>query len=240
MQEEERSSFLKKRSKRLLCRCRGTTRKRAPKEQKFFGSFFQKRTAFLPVFLLSACQANWISPYSQDLQKRATDMLAQVTALEYTLAQTTTITAAYTATQSELPGWVGEVEAMAAIESSIDPQSASCDKVLDTLAGDTITAAEAQSAPTGATGIAGSAPLVLKCESLPDTFSRMRVELMQRIPKILGALCAPGQTLAVCQDLFKPAGTTGLAARHRRLFTPLIVALNSIIFREGQQAPTGK
>jgi hypothetical protein len=240
MQKEERTSFLKKRSKRLLDCCRGFIRQRTTYEQKFLGSFFQKRTLFLSVFLLSACQANWISPYSQDLQKRATDMLSQVTALEYTLAQTTSATAAETATQSKLPGWVGDVEAMAAIESSIDPQSASCDKVLATLAGSTITAAEAQAAPTGATGVAGSAPPVLKCESLPDTFARMRMELVQRIPKILGALCAPGQTLAVCQNLFKPAGTTGLAARHSRLFTPFVIALNSIIFREGQQAPKAK
>ncbi len=42
------SSFLKKRSKRLLSRCCGPIRQRPPRTQKFFGSFFQKRTAFLP------------------------------------------------------------------------------------------------------------------------------------------------------------------------------------------------
>jgi hypothetical protein len=43
-QARERSSFLKKRSKkRLFPR---SARRRAPNKQKFFGSFFQKRTAF--------------------------------------------------------------------------------------------------------------------------------------------------------------------------------------------------
>jgi hypothetical protein len=48
----ERSSFLKKRSKKLLLPRSG--RRRAPNKQKFFGSFFQKRTAFFlhPIALL--------------------------------------------------------------------------------------------------------------------------------------------------------------------------------------------
>jgi hypothetical protein len=51
MAKEGRPSFLKKRSKKLLLICAavrdwplGTAR--WPHEQKFFGSFFQKRTAF--------------------------------------------------------------------------------------------------------------------------------------------------------------------------------------------------
>jgi hypothetical protein len=47
--EEESTSFLKKRSKKLLrVGARVTTGTRA-NNQKFFGSFFQKRTRFLPV-----------------------------------------------------------------------------------------------------------------------------------------------------------------------------------------------
>jgi hypothetical protein len=228
-QREERTSFLRKRSKRLLF------------------DKTQIRFSCLAVLLVAACQANWVSPYSADLQKRATDMLSQVTALEITMAETTDTSAADPARppmQTKLAAWAGEVEAMAAIEASIDPQSANCDKMLATLAGSAIESAETQAAPTGATDVAGSAPLVLKCESLPDTFSRMRVELVLRIPKILGALCASRQTPADfvvrCQNLFKPAGTSGIQARHSRLFTPLIVGLNAIIFREGQQAPKAK
>jgi hypothetical protein len=43
---EGSSSFLKKRTKKLLpVQCAPTFRPRQPIEQKFFGSFFQKRTA---------------------------------------------------------------------------------------------------------------------------------------------------------------------------------------------------
>jgi hypothetical protein len=47
VEEKEESSFLKKRSKRLLFV--GVYARRGPyaKVQKFFGSFFQKRTFFL-------------------------------------------------------------------------------------------------------------------------------------------------------------------------------------------------
>jgi hypothetical protein len=44
--KEERSSFLKKRSKKLLFLLASVSPGRlSPKSQKFFGSFFQKRTA---------------------------------------------------------------------------------------------------------------------------------------------------------------------------------------------------
>jgi hypothetical protein len=196
---------------------------------------------------LAACQANWISPYSADLQKRATDMLAEVTTLEITLAETDDVAAAdpdKPAMQAKLAGWVGEVEAMAAIETSIDPQSAACDNVLGSIGGKAIASVEAQAARTGAMGIAGSAPLVLKCESLPDIFSRMRTELVQRIPHLLSEQCPSGQTAAQflqrCRFLFEPDGTETVQARHGLLFSSLITALDSIIFREGRQAPRGK
>jgi hypothetical protein len=56
-----RTSFLKKRSKKLLFHRLGRVlpaqgKAPQPKEQKFFGSFFQKRTLFLP--------ANLEQPYS--------------------------------------------------------------------------------------------------------------------------------------------------------------------------------
>jgi hypothetical protein len=44
---EEIPSFLKKRSKRLLVSLNTLRSNNALKEQKFFGSFFQKRTFFL-------------------------------------------------------------------------------------------------------------------------------------------------------------------------------------------------
>ncbi len=51
MQSKEASSFLKKRSKKLLARCR------ALNEKKFFASFFQKRSAFFLLLTTAAAPA---------------------------------------------------------------------------------------------------------------------------------------------------------------------------------------
>jgi hypothetical protein len=45
MLREERTSFLKKRSKKLLLIWSEVVSRPLAREQKFFGSFFQKRTA---------------------------------------------------------------------------------------------------------------------------------------------------------------------------------------------------
>ena len=50
------SSFLKKRSKRLLRRCRGSFLQSAPQDIKVFWFFFSKKNCF---FLLLACPAKW-------------------------------------------------------------------------------------------------------------------------------------------------------------------------------------
>ena len=200
----------------------------------------------LPVLALAAasCQPNWISPYSEDLQKRATDLLSDVTATEITLAHTSDRAAAdpaQPAIQAKLAAWAGDVEAMAAIEESIDPGSAACDKALSALGGTAISSLEARATATGAMGHAGSAPLILKCESLPDVFARLRNEFVERVPAILASQCKAGQSPAQfasrCQFLFRPDAMDGPQARHGLLFSASITGLDAIIFREGQQAP---
>jgi hypothetical protein len=52
-QEEGRTSFLKKRSKKLLQIWYFAGGSARPNNQKFFGSFFQKRTAFFSLALNS-------------------------------------------------------------------------------------------------------------------------------------------------------------------------------------------
>jgi hypothetical protein len=47
---KERPSFLEKKKQKTFARCRGLTISTRFKKQKFFGSFFQKRTFFLPQF----------------------------------------------------------------------------------------------------------------------------------------------------------------------------------------------
>jgi hypothetical protein len=49
VQKQGRTSFLKKRSKKLFTFLSAPLAKMRLKRQKFFGSFFQKRTSFLPV-----------------------------------------------------------------------------------------------------------------------------------------------------------------------------------------------
>jgi hypothetical protein len=48
---------LKKRSKKLLICCRAVLRQQLPRKQKFFGSFFQKRTSFLLVLICFSARA---------------------------------------------------------------------------------------------------------------------------------------------------------------------------------------
>jgi hypothetical protein len=198
----------------------------------------------LPALALAAvsCQANRVSPYSADLQKRATDMLSQTTAFELTLAETSDTSAAdpgKPAMMAKLAGWAGEVEAMAAIENSIDPHSAACDKALDALAGNAVQSVARQAAAAGAMQ-AGNTPADLKCESLPDIFASMRGELVQRIPLTLGEQCRSGQSPALfaqrCQFLFIPDPRKGPGERHGLLFSHLVTDLDIIIFREGRQA----
>jgi hypothetical protein len=200
------------------------------------------RSMTLFALAVTSCQANWVSPYNADLQKRATDMLSQVTAFELTLAETSDTSAAdpaKPAVAERLAGWAGEVEAMAAIEDSIDPRSAACDKAIEAIAGPAVQAVEAQAASTGALA-AGTAPFALKCESLPDIFASMRQELVQHIPHALGEQCRSGQAPSLfaqrCQFLFIPDPRKGPGERHGLLFSHLITDLDIIIFREGRQA----
>ncbi len=51
------SFFEKKEAKKLLFGCRGASCSAHPREQRFFGSFFQKRTAFLLLLLCSSAHA---------------------------------------------------------------------------------------------------------------------------------------------------------------------------------------
>ncbi len=197
----------------------------------------------IAAFAAASCQANWVSPYSADLQKRAIDMLSDVAAFEFTLAQTSDTSAAdpaKPAVVAKLAGWVGQVEAMAAIADSIDPNSAACDRSLNTIAGSAIQAAETQAVKTGAIA-AGTTPSSLKCESLPDILASMRNELTQHIPHALAAQCKAGQSAVLfaerCQFMFIPDPRKGPGERHGLLFSHLVYDLDIIIFREGKQAP---
>jgi hypothetical protein len=209
--------------------------------------FSKKAVSLCAAMTAVSCQANWISPYDADVQKRATDMLADVTAFETTLAQTRDTSAAdptKPGMQTKLAGWVGQIEAMATVQDSINPTSPACDKALNSLAGNAIRAIETQAATTGAMTAAGAPPLVLTCESLPDVFAKMRSDLVQNIPHVLAGQCMSGQTPVQfaqrCQFLFKPDPLEGPEARHGLVFSSLITGLDIVIFREGKLAAKAK
>ena len=155
-------------------------------------------TAFLAalvpcLMLLSGCQQHFVSPYSADLQKRATDMLADVTTWEGTMRNAAGTPAADPRNPdvvAKLQTWNGDIEAMAAVEVSIDPGSTVCDKLLGAIGG--LVQKEMGSATTTATAAGsatGSAPVAAKCETLPDIFSRMKTQVSERMPRVLVQQC---------------------------------------------------
>lgn len=122
--------------------------------------------------LLTACQVRWVSPYSADLQKKATDMIADVSTWEAQMRAAAGSAAADPRNpdvQAKLASWHGTIEAMADIEHGIDPGSAACDafiaKVTGTLPPDLVKALPAAAA--------GGLQPIAHCETLPGIFTRM-------------------------------------------------------------------
>lgn len=131
--------------------------------------------------LLFSCQVQWVSPYSADLQKKATDMLSDVVAWDAhmrVVAGTAAADPRNPDVEAKLETWRGDIEAMSEIELSIDPGSAACDKFLSTISGLTANTLRQtfSSAPalSGGSGDGLTAPKVpTHCETLPQIFTRM-------------------------------------------------------------------
>lgn len=147
--------------------------------------------ALVPVLLLLAgCQAQFVSPYSADLQKRATDMLSDVITWEGTMRVAAGTPAADPRNPdvvAKLQTWKGDIEAMATIELGIDPGSSVCNKFLGTISASV--QKELAPATAAAGGSSASAPLTISCESLPDIFNRMNTQVNVRIPQVLAQQC---------------------------------------------------
>jgi hypothetical protein len=125
--------------------------------------------------LLAGCQAQWVSPYSAELQKKATDMIADVSTWEGQMRAAAGTAAAdprHPDVQARLNTWHGNVEAMADIERAIDPGSATCDAAIGKFTG-AITDALIKHLPAAvAVGGSGLAPIT-HCETLPGIFTRI-------------------------------------------------------------------
>lgn len=131
--------------------------------------------ALLAIPTLAACQVQWVSPYSADLQKKATDMLAEVIAWESHMRAAAGTPAADPRNpdvQATSEKWHGEIEAMSEIELGIDPGSTACDKFVATISGSISGGLKKRLPDTPAAGSSAATP-ISHCETLPGIFTRM-------------------------------------------------------------------
>ena len=80
--------------------------------------------------LLLGCQAQFVSPYSTDVQKRASDMIAEISAWELQMreaAGTPDADPRQLDIEAKFANWDGELEAMTAIETALAPETIRCD-----------------------------------------------------------------------------------------------------------------
>lgn len=149
------------------------------------------------IVMATACQVQWVAPYSAELQKRATDMLAQVVAWEDHMRAAAGTAAADprdSEVQATLDQWHGEIEAMSEIELGIDPGSTVCDKFLATISGSVASGLKQALVQTSTAGSSAAKPIT-HCETLPNIFTRMMQQVTGNsaqtpgIPFILDQQC---------------------------------------------------
>jgi hypothetical protein len=142
----------------------------------------------LAIPMLAACQVQWVSPYSADLQKKATDMLAEVVAWESHMRAAAGTAAADPRNpdvQATLEKWHGEIEAMSEIELGIDPGSTVCDKFVATISGSISGGLKKLLPDTPAAGSSAATP-ISHCETLPGIFTRMIQQVTGSTPYARG------------------------------------------------------
>jgi hypothetical protein len=140
--------------------------------------------ALLALSALGACQVQWVSPYRAELQKRTTDMLAEVVAWEShmrAVAGTAAADPRNPDVQATLEKWHGEIEAMSEIELGIDPGSTACDEFVKTISG-SISERLKNTLPAGPEAASSGIKPVSHCETLPGIFTRMIKQVTVSIP----------------------------------------------------------
>lgn len=109
----------------------------------------------------SGCAAQFVSPYSADVQKRASDMISEVSAWEVQMrvsAGTPQADPRHPDMTATFARWNGEVEAMAATEAALDPHVIACDKVAAIVARGSSIVVPQPTASSGAPGASASPP----------------------------------------------------------------------------------
>jgi hypothetical protein len=143
---------------------------------------------FLAISTLAGCQVQWVSPYSADLQKKATDMLAEVVTWEShmrTAAGTAAADPRNPDVQETLEKWHGEIEAMSEVELGINPGSTVCDKFLATISG-SIPGGLRNVLPSTPAATSSTTPPISHCETLPGIFTRMIQQVTGSTPSAPG------------------------------------------------------
>ena len=105
----------------------------------------------------SGCAVQFVSPYSADVQKRASDMISEVSAWEVQMrvsAGTPQADPRHPNMTATFARWNGEVEAMAATEAALDPHVIACDKVAAIVARGSVVLPQ----PAPSSSAAGAAP----------------------------------------------------------------------------------
>jgi hypothetical protein len=134
--------------------------------------------AFATLFvvpMLAGCHVQWVSPYSADLQKKATDMLSDVVAWEAHMRSAAGTAAAdprHPDVQAKLETWRGDIEAMSEVEVSIDPGATVCDKFLAAVSSEVPDTLK-KLLPTAPAAAGSEIQPVSHCETLPGIFTRM-------------------------------------------------------------------
>jgi hypothetical protein len=108
--------------------------------------------------LLLGCQVQFVSPYSADVQKRASDMISGVSAWELQMRETAGTPDADPCQpniRAQFAKWDGELEAMAAVETALNPEIINCDRLAAAVAQSSKVGIPQQASPTVA-GSSGS------------------------------------------------------------------------------------
>src|SRR4029077_7505549 len=106
-------------------------------EDKMASIRHTQRIGLILSALVLGCQVQFVSPYSADIQKRASDMIAEVTAWEVQMrnaAGTIQDDPRHHDVIATFAKWHGDLEAMAALEAALTPQMVRCDKLAATVA----------------------------------------------------------------------------------------------------------
>jgi len=108
--------------------------------------------------IMQGCQVRFVSPYSADVQRRASDMISEVSAWEVQMrdaAGTPEADPRNPEIRDKFAKWDGELEAMTAIEAALSPEIIRCDR----LAAAVVQSSKAQIAeatPAGSNSSAGA------------------------------------------------------------------------------------